>query len=32
MYNKEKVRFLPDPDIKVRTMTYDIVSEHFKTR
>lgn len=25
MYNKEKVRFLPDPDIKVRTMMYDIV-------
>lgn len=22
MYNKEKVRFLPDPDIKVRTMKY----------
>jgi hypothetical protein len=25
MYKKEKIRFLPDPDIKVRTMTYDIV-------
>lgn len=24
MYKKEKIRFLPDPDIKVRAMTYNI--------